>query len=221
MNKNYIVIFDFETGSKDPSSCQLTQIGALVVHPRSLKVVDQFNQQCCPEFDDEKAIALGLAPVEQEALNVTRKTKEDLLQQPSERIVFEKFVGFLKKYTFGTGSYGAPIPCGYNIINFDLKIVNRLQTMYKVKHLFNGLNKIDFYDIFWFWTENNPEIEARKLSNAGEWMGLPQEMMANTHDAMVDVRITANCILKMLHFTREMAKKTQFQKAFAGGQLLA
>jgi aspartyl-tRNA synthetase len=104
---------------------------------------------------------------------------------------------------------------------FDMKITERLQEMYKVKSLFNTLNKIDFYDHFWFWTENNPDIQARKLSNAGQWMGLPEDMMANAHDAMVDVRITANCILKMLHFTRDIGKKTQFSKAFAGGKLLA
>jgi DNA polymerase III epsilon subunit-like protein len=221
MNKNYLCVMDYESGSKDPRKCQLTQIGALIVHPRSLKVVDQFNQECCPEFDDEKAIALGLDPVSDEALQVTRKTREHLLTQPPEKIVFEKFVNFIKKYTMGTGSYGAPIPCGYNIINFDMKITERLQEMHKVKSLFNTLNKIDFYDHFWFWTENNPDIQARKLSNAGEWMGLPEEMMANAHDAMVDVRITANCILKMLHFTRDIGKKTQFSKAFAGGKLLA
>lgn len=220
MNHNYYCVFDFETGSLNPDKCQITQIGAIIIHPRSLKVVDVFNKECCPELDDDKAVAKGLDPVETNALCFTRKIREDLLKCPSEKVVWERFAQFIKKYTPSVGGYKSPIPCGFNIINFDLRIHNRLCSMYGPKGgLFNDVNKIDFMDHMFFWTENNPDVESLKLGAAMDWMGMPSHLKENAHDALQDVKNTANCLLKMLHFVRDITKQTDFNRAFSNSKL--
>ena len=71
--RDYLV-FDFETTGKNPHGCQLTQISALVLHGKKLTVQPGgvFDIEVKPEFDDEKAIAAGFDPVEQEALDITK-----------------------------------------------------------------------------------------------------------------------------------------------------
>lgn len=220
MNHNYYCVWDTETTGVDPTKCQLTQIAAIIIHPRSLKVVDSFNKECCPEFDDEKAVSKGLDPVSIDALNFTRKTQEHLITQPPERVVWNQFVSFMKKYTPSTGGYKSPIPCGFNIINFDMIIHDRLCNMYGPPGgLFNKVNKVDMMDHAFFWCENNPDIESLKLGSVMDWMGLPEHLKANAHDALQDVKNVANCIIKMLHFVRGITSQTDFKRSFSNGRL--
>lgn len=210
---------DLETGGKNPERCQITQIAAIILNPRSLKVVDTFNQECRLETDEEKLQKLELDPVEQEALNVTGKTIEGLSTKPSEAMVWKQFAIFLKKYNPSAGTYKAPIPCGYNIMNFDLRICDRATKMYKTPELFNKHFIIDCYHEFKSWTENNPAITSHKLSDFMDFMGLPEELKVNAHDALQDVKNVGNCAIKLLHFKREICKKTDFSKAFANNRL--
>ena len=79
-------IFDFETTGKNPNGCQLTQISCVIIHGKKLTIEPNaiFNSEVRPEFDDEKAIAAGYDPVEQAALDISRKTKEELLKAPGQ-----------------------------------------------------------------------------------------------------------------------------------------
>lgn len=208
-----------ETGSKNPNRCQITQIGAIILHPRSLKVVDMFNQECRLEMNEEKLAALELDPVEEEALKVTRKTVAGLADKPSEAMVWKQFSLFIKKYNPSTGTYKAPIPCGYNIINFDLKIVERATKMYKTQELFNTHTILDYYQDFKKMTENNAKIVSHKLSDFMDFLGVPNKYKENAHDALQDVKNVANCAIKLIHFYREVHNKTDFSKAFANDRM--
>lgn len=220
MNSNYICVYDFETASINPHRCQITQIGAMILHPRTLKVVDTFNQECGVITDPKKLEALGLDPVEQEALNVTRKTLEHLATMPPEKIVWGEFKKFIKKYNPTSGTYKAPIPCGYNIINFDLIIHDRAAKMYGPDSgLFNRMFIMDGFQEFKAWTENNPDVVSHKLSDFAKFMGLPLSMLENAHDALQDVKITANCMIKLMHFKRSITKQTDFSKAFSNNKV--
>ncbi len=76
MNYRDIIVFDFETGSRDPSKTQPTQIAAMALHGRKLTVQPGgiFNSEIRPILNDDKAIEMGLDPVEDEALEITHKT---------------------------------------------------------------------------------------------------------------------------------------------------
>ena len=58
MNYMDIIVFDFETGSRDPLKTQPIQIAAVAIHGRKLTVQPEgyFESLIKPLFDDEEAI---------------------------------------------------------------------------------------------------------------------------------------------------------------------
>jgi DNA polymerase III epsilon subunit-like protein len=76
-NRDFIV-FDWETGSRNPHKTQPTQIAAIALDGRNFKVKGTFNSEIRPILDDEEAIAAGLDPLQDEALKITGKNREAL-----------------------------------------------------------------------------------------------------------------------------------------------
>jgi len=227
MNNNTYIIFDFESGSANPHKCQPTQIAAIALHSKKLTIEPNgiFNSEILPILDDEKAMAMGLDPLEDKALEITHKTIEGLSTAPSLDIVWQKFVQFVNKFNYKKSSFTAPIPCGYNINGFDMHIVNRLCDKFgnidknNRQNLFNPIFKIDLMDLVFAWTENNPDIKSRSLTAMCEYFGLPTANIEGAHDALQDVKNTANILIKFLKYHRAVAEKTKFEKAFAGQEL--
>ena len=62
MNFRDIIVFDFETGSRNPLTTQPTQIAAIALHGRKLTIQPGgiFNSEIRPIIDDKKAIKLVL-----------------------------------------------------------------------------------------------------------------------------------------------------------------
>jgi len=50
-----------------------------------------------------------------------------------------------------------------------------------------------------------------------EYMGFPEESKEGAHDALQDVKDTANMMIRFFKFYRSLAPKTKFEKAFADG----
>ena len=221
MNHNHFCVIDLETGSADPLKCQVTQISAIILNPRSLKPEPGgiFNSEVLPILDDMKAMALGFDPLEDEALRITNKTRAGLAAAPPEKFVWEKFCQFIYKFNLSKSVYKAPIPCGFNINNFDLKIIDRLCTKYGPAGIFNEVSKIDLYDLFFFFTESDPSLENRKLGTMMTWLGMPEHLKEGAHDALVDVKNAANILIKLLTFQRDIVRNNDYSKAFGGGKL--
>lgn len=222
MNRD-IIVFDFETGGRNPHRCQPTQIAAIALDGRNFKPKGTFNSLMRPILDDEKAIAMGVDPVEDEALKVTRKTREELAKAPLPKTVWKKFVTFVEKYNWKGTSFFAPIPCGFNIIGYDMHIVNRLCKEYgpwddnrQQQKLFHQIYKIDVMDDVWLWTESDPDVKSISMDSLRERMGLSSE---NAHDALQDVKDTANIFIKLQKSRRAVYRNMKFDKAFADGQL--
>lgn len=221
-NRDYI-IFDFETGSRNPQKTQPTQIAALALDGRNLTVKGTFNSEICPIFDEEEAIKLGLDPVEDEALKITHKTREQLEKSPNVKSVWSKFVKFVEQYNWKNDPFYNPIPVGFNIIGFDLVIAERLCREYgpwdKQKNqpkLFSKVYKIDIMDMIFSWTEGDPSIRSISMDSLRDIMGLSKE---NAHDALQDVKDEANIFIKMLKTHRAVYRNIEFEKAFAKGNL--
>jgi DNA polymerase III epsilon subunit-like protein len=223
MNRD-LIILDFETGGKNPHTCQLTQIAAIALDGRSFKLKGSFNSEIFAETDDEKAIELGLEPVQEGALKITGKTREKISLAPDIKYVWPKFVDFVNKYNFNNTSFFAPIPCGYNIINYDMVIIDRLckkfgQYKNNKQTLFSPIFKIDVLDIVYSWTESDPDIKSVSLDKMREITGLSSN---NAHDALQDVKDTANIMILFLKTQREIYQKLLCNKmpgAFADGKL--
>jgi DNA polymerase III epsilon subunit-like protein len=221
-NRDYI-IFDFETGSRNPHKTQPTQIAAIALDGRDLSVKGTFNSEIKPLLNDEEAIAAGLDPIEDGALKVTGKTREKLEEAPALKSVWSKFTKFVDQYNWKGEPFFNPIPVGYNIIGFDLIIVNRLCQEFgpwdKTKDqpkLFSKVYKVDLMDNVFMWTEADPSVKSISMDSLREKMGLSLE---NAHDALQDVKDTANIFIKLLKTHRAVYQNIEFDKAFANGNL--
>ena len=222
MNRD-IIMFDFETGGRNPLKCQPTQIAAIALDGRNFKVKGKFNSEKRPILDDNKAIEAGVDPVEDEALNITHKTREGLAKAPLPKGVWKKFCTFVNKYNWKGTPFFAPIPAGYNIIGFDMKIVDRLCKQYgpwdekrQTQKLFHQIYKIDVMDDVWLWTEGDPNVKHINMDSLRERMGLSSD---NAHDALQDVKDTANIFIKLQKSRRAVYRNMKFEKAFADGNL--
>ena len=222
MNRD-IIMFDFETGGRNPLKCQPTQIAAIALDGRNFKVKGKFNSEMRPILDDNKAIEAGVDPVEDEALNITHKTREGLAKAPLPKGVWKKFCTFVNKYNWKGTPFFAPIPAGYNIIGFDMKIVDRLCKQYgpwdekrQTQKLFHQIYKIDVMDNVWMWTEGDPSIKSISMDAMRERMGLSSE---NAHDALQDVKDSANIMIKFMITLRAVYRNLKIEQAFADGDL--
>jgi DNA polymerase III epsilon subunit-like protein len=221
-NRDYI-IFDFETGSRNPHRTQPTQIAAIALDGRSLTVKGQFNSEIKPIFDEDKARAAGFDPVEDEALKITKKTREQLELAPSLKAVWTKFTKFVDQYNWKGDAFFNPIPVGFNIIGFDMHIINRLCRDFgpwdkerEQQKLFSRVYKIDIMDSIFAWTESDPSVRSISMDSLRERMGLSFD---NAHDALQDVKDEANIFIKLMKTHRAVYQNMNFDKAFADGNL--
>jgi len=221
-NRDFVV-FDFETGSRNPRKTQPTQIAALALDGRNLALKGTFNSEIKPILDDDEAVAAGLDPIEDGALKVTNKTREALAEAPSLKSVWSKFCKFVDQYNWKGEPFFAPIPVGYNIIGFDLPIINRLCKEFGPwdekrddQKLFSKVYKVDLMDNMFMWTEGDPSVKSISMDTLRERMGLSKE---NAHDALQDVKDTANIFIKMLKTHRAVYQNITLDKAFADGKL--
>jgi DNA polymerase III epsilon subunit-like protein len=217
------VIFDMETGSRNPNKTQPTQIAALALDGRNFKLKGTFNSEIQPILDDEKAIKLGLDPIQDEALKITGKNREDLSKAPSLKVVWNKFVQFVNQYNWKGEPFYAPIPVGFNILGFDMIIVDRLCKEYgpwdkerEKQKLFSRVYKFDIMDNVFAWTEGDPSIKSISMDSLRGIMGLSME---NAHDALQDVKDSANIFIKLMKTHRAVYQNMKFEKAFADGNL--
>lgn len=218
-----IIVFDFETGSRNPHKTQPTQIAALALDGRNLKVKGTFNSEIRPILNDEKAIKEGFDPVEDEALKITGKTRAELAKAPHLKTVWKKFVSFVNKYNWKGTQYFAPIPAGFNIIGFDMIIINRLCKQFgqydektSRQKLFHMIHKIDVMDNVFMWTEADPDVKSISMDSLRERMGLSKD---NAHDALQDVKDTANIMIKFMKTHRAVYQNLKIEQAFANGEL--
>ena len=222
MNRD-IIVFDFETGGRNPLRCQPTQIAAIALDGRNFRLKGEFNSMMRPILDDDKALKAGVDPVEEGALKVTGQTRSQLAKAPLPKGVWKKFVTFVNKYNWKGTPYFAPIPAGFNILGYDMKIVDRLCKEYgpyddkrASQKLFHQIYKIDVMDDVWLWTEGDPDVKSISMDSLRERMGLSSE---NSHDALQDVKDTANIFIKLQRSRRAVYRNMKFEKAFADGKL--
>jgi DNA polymerase III epsilon subunit-like protein len=221
-NRDFIV-FDFETGSRNPHKTQPTQIAALALDGRNFKVKGTFNSEIRPILNDEEAIAIGLDPLQDEALKITGKNREALSEAPLLKSVWNKFTKFVSQYNWKGDTFFNPIPVGFNIIGFDMIIINRLCKEYgpwdddrNQQKMFSKVYKFDIMDNIFAWTESDPNVKSISMDALRKRMGLSSE---NAHDALQDVKDSANIFIKLMKTHRAVYQNMNFDKAFANGEL--
>jgi DNA polymerase III epsilon subunit-like protein len=191
--------FDFETGGKDTSKCEIIQIGACIIDRNSLAIKDKFQTLMKPEDFDA---------LEDEALRVNGITKEQLKDAPEASVMFPTWAAWIQKFNINKqkSSFGAPIPVTWGGDRFDLPIMDRYCQKYGYwdNKWGNGtlLNPVFTFDVMkhiWFWTRCNADVKNVKLTGILEYMGVnPEEIERGAHDAMWDVEWTAKIAVRLL-----------------------
>lgn len=224
MNFNPICVYDYETASRDPDSCQIIQVSGTMIHSRKLEIVDSFTMSICPDWDAEGCDD-DTIEWHSKQQGVTKKAFVDKLKEsPTIDIAWPTFVSWVDRYNFGKpgkSAYKAPISSGYNIDGFDNVITNRYCQKYgptekdrniegkKNARLFNGIHSFDVMKHMWFWFENIPvgpkeDLQNLQLTTLARYMGVPESILDSTHDAKTDVFITAQIVLRLFNMERYM-----------------
>jgi exonuclease I len=206
------VVFDFETGGKNPLVCEPLQLAACVIDSRSLEIKpnSEFSIYIKPTSWDN---------VEQEALDINkieRKTVEE--KGVNQKEAWSNFTDYVNRYNKKKSFWTAPIAAGHNIIGYDMHIVNRMCSLYgpvdsktKEPQLFNGRDKLDLLHLCFYWFESNKDLKNFKLDTLREYFGISGK---DAHNAIVDVQHTATILGRFLRFHRNISAKTNFKGAF-------
>lgn len=232
MITNNICVFDFETDGSDPTVCSPVQLSALIVDTQRLEIVknSEFNTFIKPErIENSKDIIDSSIYGDSDILEWHGKVKgvdketifKSWINYPEQRHSWQQFVSYLDNYHVKNkgkkSQFSAPIACGYNIIRFDMKIVNRLSQKYGNTNkenntdIFHPRDQIDLMNIVWLWFENLADIKSLSLDNIRDYLGISKE---NAHDAIKDVKDCAEILIRFLRLHRKLSSKIKFKNSF-------
>lgn len=228
MNWNRIIVFDLETDLPTPEDANPVQIGAIVLHPRSLEVVEggEFNAMIRPPGIDTKEYYTDAREgTISFHTKVQNKTREEIIDSwkaaRPEKDVMADFATFCKRFNYGKkrGMYSRVIASGYNVIKFDIPILQRVCEKHGhvdkkgTQNLFFPRDILDVMHIAWNWFENLDNGPPNlKLDTLREYFGMSGE---NAHDALQDVKDTAEILRRFMRTTRKVSQNVQFEGAMS------
>lgn len=226
INYNKICVFDFETDGSDPRACSPVQIAAVIVDPLNLEIVpnSEFNINFKPEVLEDNDDYNYTTDILDFHSKVKGCSKEDVLNEwknyPKQQQSWNMFVNYLDKYhsrSSKKSQFSAPIAAGYNIYRFDLKIVDRLSQKYgnlnkeKTTDIFYPRDVVDVLNLVFYWFEHNADLKSYTLDSLREYFGIDK---TGAHDAIKDVKDTAEVMIRFLRLHRNLASKIKFKDSF-------
>lgn len=232
MITNNICVFDFETDGSDPSICSPVQLSAVIVDSNRLEIIkdSEFNIFLKPErIENNKNADISVysdSDILEWHAKIKNTTKEQIFeawtQYPDQKHSWKQFINYLDNYHANIkktrSQFSAPIACGYNIIRFDMKIINRLSAKYgnlnkeNITNIFHPRDQLDLMTISWLWFENISDIKSLALDNLRDYLGIDK---TNAHDALKDVSDCAQLLIRFLKLHRNLGSKIKFKDSFA------
>lgn len=223
-NFQKICVFDLETDGANPDICSPVQIASVMIDPVRLEIIkdSEFNITLKPAILDEKP---EYSYEDSDVLDFHAKvrgcSKEKILEDwqsfQKQDHGWKMFVSYLEMYHTRSDKkscFTAPIAAGYNINRFDLKIIDRLSVKYKTinkegrNNLFYPRDVIDLMNVMFYWFEGNNELKNYTLDHVREYFGLSSD---NAHDALKDVKDTAELVIRFLRLFRNLSGKVKFK----------
>lgn len=226
-NFQKICVFDMETDGVNPDKCSPVQIAAVMVDPLKLEIVpdSEFNISIKPEaICDNTEYAYEDSDVLDFHAKVRGSTKEKILEEwrsyQKQDHGWKMFTSYLDMYHTRSekkSCFTAPIAAGYNINRFDLRIIERLSIKYNCLNkegrssLFYPRDVIDIMNVLFYWFEGSNELKNYTLDNLRDYLGISKE---GAHDALKDVRDTAQILIRFLRLHRNLSHKIKFKGSF-------
>lgn len=208
MNKSWLCVVDCETSSAKPTTTQILSIAGIMLDPFSLEEKSSFYSLMKP---------LDWNTVEEEALKVNKLTHEELDQAPDAKVVFGQFGNWVRQYNKSrtvTSTFNAPILSYFNGDNFDLPIISRYCQMFgfwddkrQQQNLFNQIYTLDVLKLMWYIMYANDELTSFKLTSVAEYLGYPKEELEKAHNALEDVKITAEILRRFINLSKYLGEK--------------
>jgi DNA polymerase III epsilon subunit-like protein len=226
INYNKICVFDFETDGSDPRMCSPVQIAAVIIDPIKLEIIpnSEFNINFKPEVLEQQEDYEYTTDILDFHAKVKGSSKEDVLKEwkeyPKQQQSWGMFVNYLDKYhsrSSKKSQFSAPIAAGYNINRFDLKIIERLSQKYgnvnkeNASSIFYPRDVIDVMNLVFYWFEHNPDLKSYTMDSLREYFGIDK---TGAHDAIKDVKDTAEIMTRFMKLHRNIAAKVKFQNSF-------
>lgn len=214
ISRTYIV-FDFETDSANPHTCNPVQLGAVAIHGKKLEVIpgSEFVINIKPDgidtpeyFTKERLDTIGWHA------NLRQVSSDDIVNKWKEGVMpeyaWKQFKAYVDKFNPKKNDFFAPIPCGANIKEFDLVIAKRLNQQYKISTMFWERDQVDVQNLAFLWLSWLPNCPKNfKMDTLRQHFGLSCD---NNHDALQDVRDEAYLISKFLKLHSSLAPKIKF-----------
>ena len=106
-----------------------------------------------------------------------------------------------------------------NIHRFDLKIIDRLSQKYGDtnkegnNNIFFQRDVLDIMNLVFYWFEQNSDLKSYSMDNLRDYLGISKD---GAHDALKDVKDSAEILIRFLKLYRNMANKVKFKDSFKG-----
>lgn len=226
MNYNKICVFDFETDGTNPEECSPVQIAAVMIDPINLEIIpnSEFNCNFKPEVMEKDSKYEYTTDILDFHAKVKGCSKQDVYAEwtkyPKQEISWKMFLDYLDKYHLKRktkSQFSAPIAAGYNIYRFDLPIVNRLSRKYKNtnkegnSNVFYPRDVVDMINLVYYWFGHTDELKSFTLDSLRDYLGISKD---GAHDAIKDVKDTAEILIRFLKLHRNLSEKIKFKGSF-------
>lgn len=214
-----VIVFDTETGGLNPTeeiswsldestytvgnvvqgrlhklSSPILEIGAVVLDPLNFEEVDEFHIICGKEEKEDFKHFLSRCTDEALKVNGFKDRLDELERAKPLSEGLKSFVSWIKK---AEEEYnGWAIPCGQNV-KFDIEMVNsackRLGINYQIK---SHPLELTSYSQLYFSMQDTPTVANYRLTTVAQALGISTK---NAHQALSDVKMTAECIRRMFN----------------------
>jgi DNA polymerase III epsilon subunit-like protein len=219
-------VFDFETDGTNPEECSPVQIAAIMIDPINLEIIpnSEFNINFKPEVMEQDPNYEYKTDILDFHAKVKGCSKDEVYAEwqkyPKQNVAWKMFVEYLDKYhsrSSKKSQFSAPIAAGYNIYRFDLPIIHRLSRKYKNvnkdgnSNIFYPRDVVDMLNLVFYWFNHNNELKSYALDSLRDYLGISKD---GAHDAIKDVRDTAEILIRFMNLHKNLAQKINFKGSF-------
>lgn len=224
--KKKLICFDFETDTKYISNANPLQLAAVAIDPIKLEIMHNstFNSWIRPDEFNETDYYKNHKDTLDWHCKKQNCTIEVLLEKiknaPPEKTVWEQFLNYLSNYHDRQNNqnfFSSPAPAGFNIIAFDMPILERLCVKYKNTTKDGGQGIMfsrdvkDLLHVSTLWLEPTGDLTSFSMDSIRDYMGIPKE---GGHNALKDVEDTAEILIRFLRLHQNLAPKYKFKNSF-------
>jgi DNA polymerase III epsilon subunit-like protein len=211
------VVFDFETSGLEGAALQPIQIAAVAISPYNLEYYMGKDRK--PDHFESLMRPTDFDAMDQKALDVNKKTREELREAPLASEVMKSFATWCSKYNKGgkSDSFSAPIPCGYNILGFDMPLLQSVCETYGLvdkkgkQSIFNTYTHHDVMDYMKLFFHGQKDLANFKFDTVRQYFGMSKD---GAHDAYVDVVQTGEVLIKFMKLCQAIFPRVEFKDCF-------